>query len=59
MSVGVLVRPLLNLSGSHSREGKMPGLLVQTVQTMLGHGVGQARDASDETQVELAANSLQ
>ena len=28
---------------------------MRTVLTMLGHGVGQVRDAGDETQVQLVA----
>ena len=57
--VGVLVHPLLDLSGSHSRGRQDAGVVriraLRTVLTMLGHGVGQVRDAGDETEVQLVA----
>ena len=44
MSAEVLVRPLLDLSGSHSRGRQDAGVVrirvLRTVLTMLGHGVG-------------------
>ena len=44
MSVEVLVRPLLDLSGNHSRGRQDAGVVrirvLRRVVTMLGHGVG-------------------
>ena len=56
-SVGVLVGPLLNLSGRQPRGRQDAGVIriraLRTVLTMLGHSVGQLRDARDETRVQL------
>ena len=58
-SVGVLVGPVLNLSGRQSR-GRQDARVawiraLWTVLTMLGHRVGQLRDAGDETRVQFVA----
>jgi hypothetical protein len=56
---GVLVRPLLNLSERQSRGRRDTGVIriraLRTLLTMMGHGVGQLRDAGDETGVQLVA----
>jgi len=49
----------LNLSGSQSRGGQDAGVIwiraLWAVLAMLGHDVGQLRDAGDETRVQLVA----
>ena len=58
-SVGVLMGPLLNLSGRDPKGRQDGGFIrmgaLRTVVTMLDHGVGQLHDAGDETWVQLVA----
>jgi hypothetical protein len=56
MSVGVLVGPLLNLSGRQSRGRQAAGVISDRgLADGDAHPVGQLRDAGDEPRMELVA----